>query len=96
MGNKKQKITETIIPNKYFINGRWWDEVNMTIEIKGIEYDEYKSSVEYLKKCGINLCYGASNNFPISIDMPKGYNLEHLKMLNIDYKSIPRDKWFKY
>ena len=44
----------------------------------------------------INLNYGASNNLPISIDFPKEFNKNIIDKLNIDYKNIPKDKWFKY
>jgi hypothetical protein len=77
-------MKETIV-----INGQKYEVISIT-------YDRTKSMVEYLKRCDINLNYGASNNLPISIDCPKGFDLSKLEMLGIDYKNIPRDKLFSY
>jgi len=74
-----------------------------TIRINGtdykvvpIEYDRFKNMVEYIKRGGVNLNYGASSNFPISIDYPKGFDSTCFDKVGINIREIPRDKWFKY
>lgn len=79
------------------INGVDYEYRSINVELKGIEYDEFESKVKYIKSCGIKLFYGASSNFPISAEFPsEEHDKKMLKILGIDYKSIPRDKWFKY
>jgi hypothetical protein len=84
------------------INGKKYSWENISINISGVEiqgiksihYDEFKEVVEYAKSKGIKLNYGASTNFPLSIEYDKGTIIDELLM--IDLKNVPRDSWFKF
>ena len=67
------------------------------VEILGVKcipciFDPMKEKIRYLKSIEVDLHYGA-NDLPLSVSFEKGYDLNHLKMLNIDYTNIKRESW---
>lgn len=77
------------------IKGTDYECKEITIECVPYVFDPMKEKIRYLKSIDVNLNYGATSEFPASIDYPKKYNTDHFKMLGINFMDITRNDWFK-